>query len=113
MKKEFDYKLKVQGKMAVVNFSGTISHDPKERLDTCLKEVICSEAKIYFLLFNDVQAVEASALRELALIQQELRKKKCELWLVGIERELKKYLLDKGIIRLHELKSSLNDFVRA
>lgn len=99
--------------MAVLNFSGVISHEPKKRLDKCLKEVICSEVKVFFILFNDVQAVDSSALRELALIQQELRKKKCDLWLVGIQKDLKKYLLAKGIIRRHELKASLNEFVKA
>ena len=112
MKKEFDYKLRFQGKIAVLNFSGVISQEPKERLDSCLKEVICSDAKVFFLLFTHVQSVDSSAIRKLALIQRELRKKKCDLWLVGLERELKQYLLDKGIIRLHELKNSLNEFVR-
>ena len=111
MDKPFDVKITSKFGYEVITLTGRITKDAKDNLETCTQEVINSKSKTFILFFNDVPYVENTVLRELTILQQEIRKKKVELYLVGLGLEVKQQLIDKGIIRIGEIRKSLEEVV--
>ncbi|HXH32623.1 MAG TPA: STAS domain-containing protein [Bacteriovoracaceae bacterium] len=111
MEKSFDLKITSKFGYEVITLSGRITKDAKDNLETCTQEIINSTSKTFILFFNDVSVVDNTVLRELTLLQQEIRKKKVELFLVGLGSEIKQQLIDKGIIRMSEVRKSLEEVV--
>ncbi len=92
--------------------SGDISKDDRDSLTQCLKELQELKSDAIIINFKNVNAIEVPAHRELALIQHEIRQKKI-LKVVGLNSQLRTYLGEKGIIRSHEVGTSLNDVLAA
>lgn len=103
---EFKYKIITRSDLVIVTFKGVMNKHAKDQLEACLQELSSFESKIVVLLFKEVSAIEISVLRKLSLIQHETRKKN-QLFLVDMSSRLKQFLNDKGVIRLVEIKPSL------
>ena len=103
---DFMYKIITKNDLVIVAFKGVMNKNAKDQLETCLQELSSFESKIVVLLFKEVPTVEISVLRELSFIQHETRKKN-KLFLVDLRSRLKQFLYDKGVIRLVEIKPSL------
>lgn len=106
---DFEYKIVTQNDVAVVTFKGKFSTQAISQLETCHQEVVGLSSKMIILFFKDVDAFDQPVLRNLTLLQQEIRKKSHALYLVGLNQRMRQFLYDKGVIRLGELKNSLED----
>lgn len=111
MTEDFTYKIVTKNDFVIVTFKGQMNRHAKEQLETCLQELSSYESKIVILLFKDIAAIDSSVLGELAFIQQEVRKKNQHLFLAGLSRKFKKFLFEKGVLRLKETKPSLEDIL--
>ena len=108
---EFEYKAITKNNLLILAFRGKIGRASKESLSKSLEETLNDSANHVLILFKDVSQVELAATRDLALLQQEIRKTK-KLYLVGLNKDLKNMLLEKGIIREKELRNSLEDALK-
>jgi len=95
----------------ILSMKGKIGRSSKDALFKSLEEISKDASKHILILFKDVTNVELAATRDLALLQQEIRKTK-KLYLVGLNKELKAMLLEKGIIREKELRNSLEEALK-
>lgn len=111
--KDFTYKITSKNDFVVVSFKGQMNKHAKDQLETCLQELISFDSKIIILLFKDIPTIDGAVLRQLTLIQQEIRKKNKRLALTGLSTILKNFLYDKGIIRLNEIHPSLEELLNA
>lgn len=110
---EFEYKLIQQSRVSVITLKGRIGKDAKEHLEQCRKDIEELDADIIILLFKDVPVVDPAVFREVTLIQQDIRKKNIQLYLVGLSNTVKNYLNDRAIIRLSEVKNTLEEILSA
>lgn len=108
---EFEYKCITGNNLLILALKGKIGRSAKDVLYKSLDEIIKDPANHVLVLFKDVTQVELMATRDLALLQQEVRKSK-KLYLVGLNKELKNMLLEKGIIREKELRNSLEEALK-
>jgi anti-anti-sigma regulatory factor len=106
---DFDYNIINQKDVLVVSFKGKMGKEIKERLETCRQELIGIDARIYILIFKDVPTIEPSIFREMVLLQQDLRKNNRDLYIVGVNSQLKQYLFEKAVLRQSETKASLDE----
>lgn len=102
------YNIVAQKNIAVLTLSGNIGKEDKESLGTCSKELLESDADSVVLYFKNVTQIEAMILRDLTLLQHEIRQRK-RLKVVGLNLQLKTFLSDKGVIRSNELGSNLSE----
>ncbi|MCM2348582.1 MAG: hypothetical protein NDI69_01085 [Bacteriovoracaceae bacterium] len=109
---EFETKLITRNDLSVIAFKGRMSKEAREELKKCQEEILNSESKIIILLFKDLITVDMAVYRELTMLQQEIRKAK-QLYLVGFNKALKQLLIEKGIIRLNEVKETLEDALKS
>src|SRR5690606_11950218 len=106
---DFEYKIITKGDFVVTTFKGRISKDCKDSLSTCHQELLSFDSKNIVLYLKDVEGVETSIFRELTLLQQDLRKKNKLLFIVGLNSTLKQFLYNRGVIRLGEVGTSLEE----
>lgn len=111
MTEDFNYKIMTKNNFVIVTFRGQMNKQAKAQLEACLQDLLVFESKVIILLFKDVLAIDVSVLREIAFIQQEIRKKNRKLFLTGLKGSLKTFLYDKGVIRLTEVQPSLEDIL--
>ncbi len=112
MEKHFDWKITSKFGFEVITLSGKITKDARDPLQTCREEVLSSRSKTFILFFNDVPSIDQTVFRDLTILQQEIRKKRVELYLVGLGNELRQQLIAKGIVRVGELRRSLEEVVQ-
>lgn len=105
-----NYKIVSQKKIAVLTISGNIGKDDKDSLINCSKELLENDSDSVVLYFKNVTSIEAIILRELTLLQHEIRQKK-RLKVVGLNLQLKNYLAEKGVIRSNELGANFNEVI--
>lgn len=103
-----NYKIVTLNNVSILMISGNIGKDDKEALNSCSNELLTTEAASVILYFKNVTSIEVPALRELTLLQHEIRKTKT-LKVVGLNLQLKTYLTEKGVIRGNELGTNLNE----
>lgn len=108
-----EYKIINQKSVSIIAFAGDITRHDKEVLEKCLKEVLDLKAELMIILFKNVNLVEPIAFRDLTLIQHEARKKSNELKVVGLNLNVKNILSMGGVIRLTEVKRSLDEALAA
>lgn len=109
---EFEYKFLTKNNFTIITFKGRMSKEAKESLLQCQQELLALDSKVVIFLFKDVPTVDQVVNRELAILQQEVRKSK-QLFLVGINKNLKLLLLEKGILRQNEIRESLEDTLKS
>lgn len=106
---DFEYKIIEKKDFVVMTFKGRIAKEAKKALEECIKEVESFESKTFVLLFKEVSGFDQSTSREFSLLLQEIRKKNTRLYLVGLNLSLKLELSDRGLIRLKEVRNSLEE----
>lgn len=109
---EFDYKIILQNEVLILILAGKLGKESKSRLEACGQELKELNHKFAVIIFKDTSTVEMVIFRELILIQQELRKKS-DLAIVGLNKQLRLYLNEKAVIRLHEVKNSLEEALKS
>lgn len=107
-----NYRIVSQKNISVITMSGDISKDDRDSISQCLKELQELDADSIILYFKNVNSIEVPVHRDLALLQHEIRQKRT-LKIVGLNSQLRTYLGEKGIIRGHEIGTSLNDVLAA
>ncbi|MES2525943.1 MAG: hypothetical protein V4598_02605 [Bdellovibrionota bacterium] len=107
-----NYRIVSQKNISVITINGDISKDDRDAISQCLKELQDLNADSIILYFRNVNSIEVPVHRELALLQHEIRQKRT-LKIVGLNSQLRSYLGEKGIIRGHEVGTSLNDVLAA
>lgn len=90
----------------VITFSGSISPNDTEVLETCLKEATSEPARYYVLNLGGLQAVEPGASRPFTRFQQELRQGS-RLYLCDLQGEAGRTLKAEGLVRESELQPDL------
>lgn len=108
---EFGYKFVNKNELVIVTLKGKLVKDSQEMLVKCTDEFLQLESRLIILYFKEVSSIDKTVHRQLALLQQEARKSK-RLFLCGLNSALKQELLEKGIIRLNEVKGSLEEVLR-
>lgn len=106
---DFEYKIASKNGVSVVTLKGKICKEAKDQLDNCLKEILSANSTHMILYFKDVTTLEPSMFREFTILQQEIRKKNIPLYLTGLDNSTRQYLVDRAVVRLHEIKKSLQD----
>lgn len=108
---DFEYKCITSNNLVILSLKGKIGREAKDSLSESLEKILNDPANHVLILFKDVTHVELASTRDLAMLQQEIRKSK-KLYLVGLNKDLKIMLLDKGIIRERELRNSLEEALK-
>lgn len=108
---EFDYKINVMNEYLVITFKGKITRDCKENWQACLNECLSHHAKNVVVVFKDVLSIDHSMSRDFALFQQEIRKNNKSFYLIGIKLQLKQDLDSRGLVRIHEVKNTLEEIL--
>jgi anti-anti-sigma regulatory factor len=109
MNDTFEYDIKTKNNFAVISLKGVLNKNALGKMETLHQELLSCKARSYVLSFKDVLSVDASINRHLSIIQQDIRKDKKTLYLIGLNLMVKQRLNEKGIIRLSEIKASLED----
>lgn len=112
MNEALQYKLIENNGITIISLKGKISKDSKEIFDKCFQELLGLNSDVVIFYFKDVPAVERVALRDLTLLQHEIRKNKKTLFITGLSAILKQDLVEKGVIRLNEVKPTLEDALK-
>ena len=108
------YKIINQKNVSIVTISGDITRHDKDLLEKCYKEVVeILESKLMIILFKNVSMVEPVIFRELTMIQHDARKKNMDLRVVGLTMSVKNLLSRGGVIRLAEIKNTLDEALAA
>ena len=108
----FEYNIKTKNDYAVVTLNGPMTKDAREQLEQCHQDLMLFEAKNIILYFKEVLTLDAGIYRELTLLQQDIRKKNKSLNLVGLCASKKQILVDKGVVRVTEVKTSLEEALK-
>lgn len=109
MAEEFSYKLIEKSPVTIVTFQGRMNKSSRESLLKCHEDLEKLQGGNVMLYFKDVQSVDHIIFRELIILQTELRKKGVTISIVGLSLSLKQFLIEKGVIRLSEFKSTLEE----
>lgn len=108
------YKIISQKNVSIVAISGDITRHDKELLEKCYKEAAeILESRVLIILFKNVSMVEPITFRDLTMIQHDARKKNMNLRVVGLSSSVKNTLSSGGVIRLAEIKNSLDEALAA
>lgn len=93
-----NYEIVTQKNISILTLTGDISKDDKEKLTGSLGELLSAKSNAVIIYFKNVSVIENGVLRELTILQHEVRQKK-KLSITGLNSQLKTYLVDKGVIR--------------
>jgi anti-anti-sigma regulatory factor len=107
--REFEYKITSKNNVTIVNFSGKINKESKPQLQACREELVSHTSSMVIFYCKDVTVVEPCVFRELTMLQHEIRQKRIELYVAGLDSTTKQYLVDRAVIRLDESKKTLLD----
>ena len=104
-----EYKIITQKNVSVLSFSGDITRHDRESLEKLYEEVSGIQCEKAVLVFKNTNLVETITFRDLTMIQHEFRKKNAAVKIVGLPLMLKNTLSEGGVIRLAEVRNSLED----
>ena len=110
---EFRYSITSRGKVGLIVFQGRLSKDTKAALEQCQKEFLDLPISYAIIYFKEVPGIDPIIFREVILLQQEIRKKKYPLCVVGLESSLKTYLFDRAVIRQAETRKDLEEAIQS
>lgn len=108
---EFEYKINVMNDFLVITFKGKITREDKEKWQTCHQECQSYNGKNVVVVFKDVLSIDHSMSRDFAIFQHEVRKVNKSFYLMGIKLQLKQDLDSRGLVRIHELKNSMEEIL--
>lgn len=108
-----DYQIINKSNVSIIAIQGDITRHDKQCLEKCFQEICRLQSTLMILLFKNVSVVEPGAFRDLTLIQHETRKRNAELRIVGLNSSVKNTLSSGGVIRLCEIKNSLDEALSA
>lgn len=108
---EFDYKINVMNEYLLITLKGKITRDGKEKWQACLQESLNYTSKNVVIVLKDVTSIDHSMSRDFAMFQQEVRKASKSFYLMGIKLQLRQDLDSRGLVRVHELKNSLEEIL--
>lgn len=105
--RDFDYKITTKNNVTIVTFSGKINMESKSQLQACREELFSEQAQLVIFYCKDVTVVEPCVFRDFTLLQHDIRQKRIELFVAGLDNHTKQYLVDRAVIRLDESKKTL------
>lgn len=108
---EFEYKINVMNEYLLITFKGKITREGKEKWQACFMECLSYTNKNVVVILKDVTSIDHSMSRDFALFQQEVRKVNKTFYLMGVKLQLKQDLDSRGLVRIHELKNSLEEIL--
>ncbi len=108
---KFEFKIIEKNDFVVVTFKGRISKESREVIQACHSELNNFTSKTIIFFFKDVTGVDVAVSRDFTLLQQDVRKNN-KLYLVGLSLNLKLELNEKGLIRLREVRGSLEEVLK-
>lgn len=109
MSELFEYNIKSKNGFTVVTWVGPMTKESREQLEQCHQELLVIQENVIILYFKEVLSLDATVFRTLTMLQQDLRKKNRSVNLVGLCSAKKQLLLEKGIVRISEIKPSLEE----
>lgn len=112
MDEALQYKLVENNGVTIISLKGKISKNSKEIFDKCFQELLGLNSDVVIFYFKDVPAVERGALRDLTLLQHDIRKNNKAVIITGLSTILKQDLVEKAVIRLNEVKPTLEDALK-
>ncbi len=107
-----NYRIISQNSLTVINFEGSITRADRDALMTCMEEMKSLSSSAFILNFKNVSDVEYLLFRELTMLQHEVRRKNVDLVVAGLGMKLKALLLEKGVVRVSELKGSVGEAIQ-
>ena len=114
MEPELQFFVAEKNSIVVVSISGTLSRSGEAVLDKCREEVVNRHPKHVILYFKDLgNRADLSAFPALARLQKAIRDLPASLRLCGLHPELRKFLEQKGLLRLSELSPGLPEALKA
>lgn len=105
----FGYKITSKKDVTVVSFTGKIDKDSKSLIDACRNQVFKERPSLVVIYFKDIESIDATILRDITLFQHEIRKKRIELYIAGLDNNMREFLLERAVIRISEYKKTLLD----
>lgn len=106
------HKLINQKNVSILTISEDIVKEDGPALEACARELSEKKSILTIINFKEVNSIEAVVLRELTVLQHEIRKSESVLKIVGLKPAVKNYLIEKGIIRQSEIKATLDEALR-
>lgn len=107
------HKLINQKNVSILTISEDISKVDAPLIEECIKELSGIKSTLTIINFKEVNSIDNIVLRELTVLQHEIRKSESVLKIVGLKPAVKNYLIEKGIVRQSEIKSSLDEALRS
>lgn len=108
---EFEYKINESGDYLIITLKGKVTRDCKDNWQACLQECLTYKSKNVILVLKDVLSIDHSMSRDFALFQQDIRKNNKCFYLIGLKLQLKQDLDSRGLVRIHEVKNSIEDIL--
>jgi len=112
MTDEFSYRIIEKNAVVVVTLHGKITKEAKDGLSRCHQELQKVQSKNVIFFFKDVSSVDHIVFRDLTLIQSDVRKNGLSVVVTGLSTSLKQFLNEKGVIRINEVKASLEEALK-
>lgn len=108
-----NYKITSQSGISVVTFQGGIEKGDKEALTQCAQDLLTDDVKSVVLFFKEVDNIDNIALRDLTLLQHNIRQKNIPIRLTVSNNMIKTLLIDKGVVRTSELSNTISEAILA
>lgn len=107
------HKIINQKNVSILTISEDISKLDAPLIEACTKELAEMKSSLTIINFKEVNNIDNIVLRELTVLQHEIRKSESVLKIVGLKPAVKNYLIDKGVIRQNEIKSTLDEALKS
>ena len=90
-----NYQIVTQKKISILTLAGDISKDDKDSITGSVPELLSAESEAVIIYFKNVSSIEPAVLRDLTMLQHELRQKK-KLSIIGLNSHMRHYLTEKA-----------------
>jgi anti-anti-sigma regulatory factor len=108
---EFEYKINEMKEYLVITLKGKITRDCKDNWQACFQECLGYKEKNVVVVLKDVIGIDHSMSRDFALFQQDIRKSNKAFYLMGLKLQLRQDLDSRGLVRIHEIKNTLDEIL--
>lgn len=107
-----EYFISEKDGLSVVTLSGTVGKESGTLLKSCVDEVESRGGRCVILHADRLDDIVPEALRIFAVYQKLLREKGRLLRIVGLKTELKRFLLQQGVLYESELRGDLREAIQ-